>query len=128
MRKMNYEQFQARVHEVAKARKIFIKPGLTNNITHAFELYQEVLASERMEVIISTVIGGNRPLTPLDNFKRPKCPECGAGFRLAPVNTGPRDQVGGDYHSQWYCTKCNNSVFNKETVQEILEQLAKVKS
>jgi len=114
VKKLTFKEFQDRTLAIAKARKIFIKSGLTTNITHAFELYQEVLADEQRDIMVSAA----KPL-PFD-AARHKCPICGKGMLLGTVNTSPRNQVGDDYNSQWYCPHCDESVFNKETVNDIL--------
>ena len=86
MKTMNYNEFQHRILEVNKAYRIF-RP-LTNNMTDAFRLYQEVLAEEQMEVFVSTVTHGNRPMTPMDDYERPKCPDCQSSMwlRMVPQN------------------------------------------
>ena len=65
MKKLTFEEFQNRVNEVNKAYRIF-KP-LTNNMTDAFILYQEVLAEEKMDVMIPASSMANRPMTPFDD-------------------------------------------------------------
>uniref|UniRef100_A0A6M3K6E2 Uncharacterized protein n=1 Tax=viral metagenome TaxID=1070528 RepID=A0A6M3K6E2_9ZZZZ len=40
-----------------------------------------------------------------------KCPECGAIMWPYPVNTEPRNQVGGDFKMQLICEHCNNELF-----------------
>jgi len=120
MKNLTFEEFQTRTQAVAKARKIFIKSGLTNNITYAFELYQEILAEEKQALTMS----GKKPL-PLDGT-RLKCEKCGGGMGLGPVNTTPANQVEGEVYSQWYCENCDASVFNKATVQEIVMSVRKV--
>lgn len=54
-----------------------------------------------------------------------RCPECGAAMNLAPVNAGPRDQVGGGYQSQWICPngECMETVYNTEAAAEIVQKM-----
>ena len=54
--------------------------------------------------------------------KAPRCGECGQPMNLFPVNSGPRDQVGGDWKSQWVCM-CGEAVYNTESPAEVLEAL-----
>lgn len=83
MNRLTRQEFQDRVEAVARARKIFGE--LTEgNITRAFEAYQVILAEQDREVIISTVMG-NRPPSPLDQFERPKCLECGSDILFRPL-------------------------------------------
>jgi hypothetical protein len=51
-----------------------------------------------------------------------RCPACGNPMGLHAVNTGPRDQVGGGYRSQWICRApgCLETEFNRQSVAEIL--------
>ena len=119
MKRMNYEEFQNRVNEVNKAYRIF-KP-LTNNMTEAFRLYQEVLAEEEMAVFISTA-AGSRPPTLLDNFERPKCPECTLDLRL---KVGVKDENEKEWNTAWFCEKCLAEFYSDKTVQEWMSELRK---
>jgi hypothetical protein len=120
MKKMNYEEFQKRVTEVNKAAKIFAP--LTNNISEAFKLYQEVLAEERMEVFISTSVGGNKSPMMMDEYSRPKCPECDVdlGLRLFAV-----DGDGKRWATSWVCVKCEAEFYSEKTVPEWMNELRK---
>ncbi len=120
MKKLNYEEFQKRINEVNKAYRIF--SPLTNNMTEAFRLYQEVLAEERMELFVSTEVMGNRPLTPMDDFERPNCPECETDLRLR-INA--KDVTGKLWKTSWVCEKCNAEFYSDKTVQEWMNELEK---
>jgi hypothetical protein len=106
MKILNLEEFQNRINEVAKSRKIFIESGLTKNISHAFQLYQEVLKDNEMEVFIS---GKEHPFNKL----RPKC-KCGLEMRLNPM---PRKINGTVYPSTWIC-KCGLNEFTTKTAEQ----------
>ena len=118
MKKMNYEEFQKRVTEVNKAAKIFAP--LTNNISDAFKIYQEVLAEEQMEVFVSTAVMGKQAMTPMDDFERPKCPECQNELRL---KLGAKDQDGKDWNSSWVCTQCLAEFYSEKTAEEWMNEL-----
>jgi hypothetical protein len=118
MKKMNYEEFQKRVTEVNKAAKIFAP--LTNNISDAFKIYQEVLAEEQMEVFVSTAVMGKQAMTPMDDFERPKCPECQNELRL---KLGAKDSEGKDWNSSWVCTQCLAEFYSEKTAQEWMNEL-----
>ncbi len=120
MERMNFEEFQKRMKEVAKARKIFI-PHITKNISIAFELYQQVLAEEKMEVFISTAQGSNKPMTPIDDFIRPRCEECDSELRLK-VNA--IDEKGKSHSTSWICTECGREEYSDKSVQEWMEVLS----
>jgi len=49
-----------------------------------------------------------------------KCPDCQSPMNLFPVNTVPGDQTGDGSQSVWMCPKCGETVYNLETVAEIL--------
>jgi hypothetical protein len=118
MKTMNYNEFQHRILEVNKAYRIF-KP-LTNNMTEAFRLYQEVLAEERMEIFVSTAVMGNRPITPMDDFERPVCPDCNSPMRfrvLQPNNEGVNTQL--------VCEGCDLVLDSEKTIQEWYQLLEK---
>lgn len=57
--------------------------------------------------------------------KAMRCPACGLYMLLAGVNTGPRDQVGGAWRSQWFCPDltCAETVFNIATAAEVLNAM-----
>jgi hypothetical protein len=118
MKTMNFDEFQHRILEVNKAYRIF-KP-LTNNMTEAFRLYQEVLAEERMEIFVSTAVMGNRPITPMDDFERPVCPDCNSPMRfrvLQPNNEGVNTQL--------VCEGCDLVLDSEKTIQEWYQLLEK---
>ena len=115
MKNLTYDEFQNRLQAFNRARKVFIESGLTKNISHAFEAYQEILADEHRSLTIT-----GKPRTMPEGI-RVRCKICGKGMGLGPVNTMPGDQIGGDWKSQWYCTNCDESIFNMETVQEIMQ-------
>lgn len=117
MKTMNYNEFQHRILEVNKAYRIF--NPLTNNMTEAFRLYQEVLAEEKMEVFISTAVS-NRPMTPIDDYERPLCPDCNSPMRfrvLQPNNEGVNTQL--------VCEGCDLVLDSEKTIQEWYQLLEK---
>ena len=118
MKKLTYEEFSRRINEVNKAYRIF-KP-LTNNMTDAFRLYQEVLAEEKMQVFVSSATGGNRPVTPMDDFERPKCPECQIDLRL---RVGAKDENEKEWNTAWFCEQCKAEFYSDKTVQEWMNEL-----
>ena len=111
MRRMEFNEFNTRTRAVAKARRIFIGSGITKNITHAFELYQGVLAEEERLIHVQ----------PIPDKFREKCPSCNDPMKIGPINNTPGNQIGGDWKSQWYCGKCDESVFDLRTVNQITE-------
>ena len=88
MKKLTQEEFEDRIRAIQRARKIFIESDLTRNITTAFELYQEIFAEREREIFLSTQVYGNKPLTIMDRYERPKCPDCNSDmmFRQVPEN------------------------------------------
>lgn len=120
MKKMNYEEFQHRVNEVNKAARIF--DPLTKNVSDAFKIYQEVLAEEKMEVFISTMVYGSKSLTPLDDYVRPTCPECNTELGLKLM---AKDQNGKEWETAWVCTNCNAEFYSDKTVKEWMDELEK---
>ena len=89
MNELTEEEFRERALTLHHARKIFIESGLTNNITRAFEAYQEILAKYKQDIFVSTMVYGNEKKTFMDFYERPSCPTCGSSmkFRLVPENT-----------------------------------------
>jgi hypothetical protein len=118
MKKLNFEEFQKRINEVNKASKIFAP--LTNNVSKAFELYQEVLAEEKMKVFISSSVGGNRPMTPMDDYERPLCPDCDNPMRFRVLQ--PNDE---NVNTQLVCENCDLVLDSEKTIQEWYQLLEK---
>ena len=118
MKTMNYNEFQHRILEVNKAYRIF--QPLTNNMTEAFRLYQEVLAEERMELFVSTAVMGNRPITPMDDFERPLCPDCNSPMRLRIIP--PNEE---NVNTQLVCENCDLVLDSEKTIQEWYQLLEK---
>ena len=89
---------------VQEARRLFIDTGIETDITKAYERY----LSEHPEVKFPARITKNdkQYIVPKVMFikHRPLCPECGELMGLWRVNSGPRDQVGGDFKTQWVCS------------------------
>lgn len=50
------------------------------------------------------------------------CKVCGKAMMLSEVNSGPGDQVGGEWKSQWYCVFCDESKFSEKSLTEELER------
>jgi len=113
MKKLNLDEFQKRINETVKARKIFVKSGITNNITVAFQLYQDIFAEEQMQIMISGIN------TPFGNIERPTCDECGEEMRLDPRPKKIGDKI---YPSTWVC-KCGMEEYTEKTVEQWYKEL-----
>ena len=87
--KDNFSEELNRTDAVLRARNIFIKSGITNNVSVAFELYQSIFAEQERKIFLSTVVAGNRNKTIMDRYERPKCPECGADMMFRKVSDNP---------------------------------------
>ena len=118
MKRINFNEFQKRVTEVNKAFRIF--SPLTNNMTDAFILYQEVLAEEKMDIMIPASSMANRPMTPFDDKERPLCPDCQSPMRFRPV---PQNDEG--VNTQLVCENCDLVLDSEKTIQEWYQMLEK---
>lgn len=121
MKKLSYAEFQKRVDEVNRASKIFAP--ITNNVTEAFEFYQQILADdeEKMKVTVSTAEFGNGPMTPMDDFERPRCPECDTNLRLKVGKV--LDGDGKEWPTAWVCEKCKAEFYSEKTAEEWMKEL-----
>lgn len=128
MKKLTYDEFHDRVRALSRARKIFI-PMLTKNISIAFELYQEVLAETERDLFLTAATGGRAPMTWLDQFERPVCPECGEPLYLRIIKEpkGPKNQKG--WVTCWGCLgpSCFYEGYSKKNVAEWVRELRKKK-
>jgi len=125
MKRISLLEFQSRTRAIANARKIFI-PHFTKNITIAFDLYQEVLAEQERDRFLTTVTGGKIFLTWLDQYERPKCPECNEPLRLRIINEpkGPSNVHG--YKTCWMCIK-EDCLYEKYSTKAVNDWLAELK-
>ncbi|MCC7570628.1 Mut7-C RNAse domain-containing protein [Candidatus Micrarchaeota archaeon] len=114
MKNLSYDEFKERVSDLAKARKIFIVSGITNNISVAFDLYQEILAEDKKKVFIS------RMNSPISDADRPRCGECNALLRLL---VKPRIIDGESYPTTWVCNVCHAEYYTTKTAEEWMEEL-----
>ena len=120
MKDLDRNEFHQRLEAIAKARKIFI-PHITKNITIAFDLYQELLAEEKMANRLVSKTHGNRPRTILDEFERLECEKCGAPLRLRVFY--PKGEETATY-TRWECEKCPwKGEKVKKTVEEWIQML-----
>lgn len=126
MKKLTRIEFQDRVLAVARARKIFIHSGLTNNITKAFELYQEVLAEQERPLTLESDFMNHHP-TLLDEFIAPKCPDCGLNLRLRRIDIPKGKQNVFGWRSAWLCLgpECIHEEYMETPVEEILATLTR---
>lgn len=122
MNKLSEEEFKDRMGAIQRARRIFIEPGLTNNITTAFRIYQEVFAEREREIFINTFVHGDRSRTFMDNYERLSCIDCGFDmlFRQARDNQE-------DIKIQLVCSnhKCDMVLNSKNDLQWWMENLRK---
>ncbi len=88
MKELTQEEFTDRTLAILRSQKIFIDSGVTNNITTAFILYQQVCAEREREIFISTNRYGKTPRTFMDRYERVNCPDCNYDmqFRMVPDN------------------------------------------
>jgi hypothetical protein len=92
MKSITREEFFERMHAIQRARRIFFDSGLTNNITTAFQIYQEVFAEREREIFLSTVVFSD--MVPslseyIDKYERPKCPDCNTDMQFRRLNENP---------------------------------------
>jgi hypothetical protein len=120
MKKMTFSEFHYRMTEVQKSRRIFIESGLLTNITTAFEIYQEILAEEKLDLFVSTAVMGNRPMSQVDDYIRPKCPECQEEMRL---RIGAEDGDGNKWETSWVCEKCFYEEYSNKNILQWMGEL-----
>jgi len=124
MKVLTQEEFSDRVKAVQRATKIF-GHMTDNDITQAFTAYQLVLAETPRRIMLNTQVHGNRAPTFLDNFERPKCPDCGADMMIRRVP--PNDE---GVNTQFVCSNdnCDTVLDSPMTLQEIISQLKPIEN
>lgn len=123
MKKLTLEEWQKRMGEISKARRIFIESGLTNNITRAFEIYQEILAEEQMSIFVTNAVVGKYPPSVLDQYERPTCEEDGTELRL---KLDALDPQGKRWPTAWFCPTCGLEQYSEKSITDWMEELKRV--
>ena len=126
MKKISREEFEERSMAVMRARRIYMKSGVTNNLSHAWEIYQEVLGSMDRLARITTAMGHvHGKHSPLDTFKRPLCPECDNGtelfLRRVTTPKGPANIHG--WQSAWECKQCAHEEYSTDDLMQATKKL-----
>ncbi len=123
MNKLTFEEFKDRMGALERAKRIFIDSGLTNNITTAFEIYQEVLAEKEREIFLSTREAGNRNWSPLDIYERPKCVQCGTEMGIRAINIPQGIRNVNHFKTCWECYNCAHEEYSYKTIDEWMKEL-----
>lgn len=120
MNRLTEEEFTDRMKAIQRAHQIFIESGLTNNITTAFKIYQDVFAERERELFLNARVYGNRTPTILDRYERPKCPDCSSDMLIREL---PENNEG--VKTQLVCTKCDVVLDTDKSMNEWIEILEK---
>ncbi len=103
-----------RLHELIALYDLLTRAGLDMAALRRYLDERTAAAAERL--------ARENEQVRLYNEQARRCPDCGRVMQLYPVNTGPRDQVGGGFHSQWACPgrDCMETIYNRETVDQLM--------
>ena len=93
--------YVGRNNAVNLAKLIFVKTGVEKNITKAFEMLMNILDADYPITINRN--SEYRLVKKIVLKTRPECPDCGEGMSLWQVNNSDKNQVGGNYKTQWIC-------------------------
>jgi predicted RNA-binding Zn-ribbon protein involved in translation (DUF1610 family) len=123
MKKMSHREFSDRCTAIQEAMQIF-GHMTDNDITRAFTAYQQILAKKERMIFLNSKDHGNRPLTPLDNYDRPKCPDCGSDMMIRAVP--PNDE---GVKAQFVCInrECDLVLDSPMSLQQIIQELEREK-
>lgn len=113
---MNVQEYQIRINMIAKAKIMFPDE---RNLSIVLERYLETIPeAERIPVFISSA-DSNRPLTFVDNYIRPCCPECEA----IDMMLGILQENEQGYKTFWECQKCDVRFYSTDDIDTVLRQL-----
>lgn len=115
MKRLTKEEFEDRMLALHRAKRIFIESGLTNSITRAFEIYQEVFAERERQLQVTRMTDGG------DIYELPDCPDCGDKMRIIGAPPG----VVGEINSRLACQnqKCGATFDSPYTLEQWRERL-----
>ena len=106
---------------ISEARKEFITPGITENISEAFWMFIEAHPEECAGIpAVITSRERDRPQTILDEYVRPKCRKCGAPMFW---KIGCLACKGKVKKNQWICKECGFKRITKDTLPEAIAKL-----
>ena len=121
MKELTEAEFKDRTLAILRARKIFMDSGITKDLSLAFELYQKVVAEREREIFISTQSYLLKPRSYMDEYEKPKCPDCGSqmGFRKVPKNDS-------GIQSQWVCLskECDTVLDSENDINWWMDKLS----
>jgi len=122
MKKLTTGEFHDRLQAIVRARKIFI-PHLTENITIAFEIYQEMLAEQERKLQLAEERKHDFGI--LADKMRPICPECGNELFLRLIGIPKGSQNIHGYKSCWVCNtgECAHEDYSFNNLQDWLREL-----
>lgn len=130
MKKLSRDEWFDRMKAVSEAEKIFIRSGITDNITVAFELYQALLAekerpltldSKEQEAHKGPTFGPPLVSLPIDiELEKPQCPDCGEVLLLR-ESTDEEKKEG--FRSVWICNKCGYEGMSEKSVMRWIREL-----
>ncbi|HOO41242.1 MAG TPA: hypothetical protein PK653_07355 [Syntrophales bacterium] len=125
MKQLTKEEFEDRLLALQRAKRIFIETGLTKNISVAFEVYQQVLAEKDRPVYLNSLIDAGRRGSPLDEYERPLCPECGTPMFIQIFKFHPDSKV----KSRIFCPArgCDTAYNSDKTLEQWKDALVKRK-
>lgn len=119
MKLLAMHEFHDRVQAVQRATRIF--GHMTDqDITLAFQAYQEILAETQRPATLTTVDHGGRSPTIIDEIGRPQCPDCHADMMIRRV---PENREG--IKAQFVCSNknCDLVLDSPMSPEEIIRDL-----
>lgn len=119
MQLLTIVEFADRCRAVQEALQIF-GHMTDNDITRAFQAYQDILAGQTMPVQHNTRDHGRRAPTVLDAMGRPHCPDCDSEMMLRRV---PPNAEG--VKTQFICSNknCDLVLDSVLTFEEVLNEM-----
>lgn len=118
MKSLTQQEFTERMEAIQRAQKIFVESGLTNNITVAFHIYQEVFAERERQLFITEQVKDFRPGGKLARYERIPCPDCDSNMFISVIEKGAEGHL-----TSVSCTKCDTVLLSEKTLNEWMESL-----
>ena len=111
---------ESREEMLQKARDVYVRSGITRNITEALRLYLANDAGQDEQIPLFITTPEIHQVSEILKQIRPRCDDCNSELFL---KTGAQDPEGKRYPTAWICKNCGIEIYSDLSPAEWLEEL-----